>query len=118
MKRLILALCISCLLIDRANAELLVTEYVKMKSNPEVMTKFKDHLTGIAAGISLMNVRDISEGQSPAFCQPETLSLNQGNYVDILDNVIKNYPKMPPDFPVSAALLMGLIETFPCPGNK
>lgn len=78
------------------------------------------YILGLGRGYSWAN-----NEKEKLFCPPESLDLNQENYVSILNRTIEVIKKHPYDYeketkkwPIELLLLLGLKETFPCKNSQ
>ena len=94
-------------------AEPRVKDYDQLKDLPE----FKTYIGGVGTGFAWANAYLQLRGQKPLYCQPEKISLEWGNYLQVLDRKLKDddYMKQVPlDRFLGLVLLRALQETFPC----
>jgi hypothetical protein len=124
--KIILASIILLIISFNGNA-ITVEEYEKLKDTPNAVKEIT-MLVGIVGemGDSMltMNAKLVSLGRQEIYCQPEKMSMNGYNYVQIMEKEILNQKKIEKKSifdvqkaPIDMMLLDGLIETFPCP-NK
>ena len=92
-------------------SEILVKDYLKHKNEEQV----KSYVMGVGVGYGWSNVKLMIRGEKQLFCLPPNLSLNQQNYLTIIDDALKNSkPKEADDTPIELILINQLIKTFPC----
>jgi len=77
---------------------------------------FLIHINGIGEGYSFANARLAGERRPKIYCEPKS-GLKAEDYLLILKiemNNEKSISALPPDMPLEAVLLQGLINNFPC----
>ena len=88
-----------------------VSGYNSLKTG--ALTSLEIYIDGLSAGIEMSNIAISQMHEVNVFCPPETITLNTGNYMDIIDKEIKSN-KYEEDAPIEGVLFFGLIKTFPC----
>ena len=97
--------------VGNACAEPRMSQFAKMKT----VESFKFYLEGVGSGFSWYNVFIVQKGGEPIFCEPENMSLNHLNYINLIEHYSKTFPKLSSDdMPVNMILLYALVEAFPC----
>ena len=94
-------------------AEPRVKDYDHLKDMPE----FKTYIGGVGTGFAWANANLQFRGQKPLYCQPEKISLEWANYLQILDRKMKDddyLKRIPSDRFLGLVLLRALQEIFPC----
>lgn len=75
-------------------------------------------LTAAGSAFGVANAQTVALGGSPLFCVPQTLILNEKNYVSIFEKTLPRARKVfgdkYPTIPWEIILLDGLRVTFPC----
>ena len=87
--------------------------------NQDGVIMTKAYVLGLGEGIRATNVLI----NPRLFCPPPKLPLGVENFVDVLDRAIKDLSVRLPNPEVEAkdisvVLLRGLVDTFPCAGDK
>jgi hypothetical protein len=108
--------------ITNTHGDMSIDMYEKLKKSETDRMFLESYISGLGAGYRWFNSHlESQKSHKPLYCQPEMLSLNQHNFISILDNIInKNKEKAEMkkitsgDTPIEPLLLDGLIETFPC----
>ena len=92
-----------------------VPDYVAMKRGGASWDATRAYLKGVGDGLLAGNV-DLQHYKQPMhFCPPDTVQLNEYDYVDILDRMLKDSPSYNrPGNPVAVLLTIGLRRAFPC----
>ena len=109
----LLTLCILFGFVDNgASAEYKVKDYDQYKDSE----MFKSYISAIGRGYFWANVELAMRKQKLLYCQP-TIVVTGDNYLQILDDTIKEMRRKRPDLEnvlVEPVLLLGLQKTFPC----
>jgi hypothetical protein len=97
-------------------AEITVKEYQEGIADPRVAETIKTYITGLGTG--MVYVEAVTKG-TPLFCAPDKISINQGNFLEIINSQIKEREATigkegTARMVIGGILLKGLIETFPC----
>jgi hypothetical protein len=126
MKRTLLALLLCTVLrAEDPTTGLTVREYRKiMASNNEARkVPIEIFIRGLGEGMqwgAYMATR--KPGAVELYCLPDKLHLTPQNFMNIIDNEIREDQKKNPTLldeqPVALILLFGLMETFPCKETK
>ena len=99
-------------------ANIKAKDYVDYKNS--IHTNFtkediEKHIMSLAEAYSSSNAWNQSKKQERSFCAPEEVGLNLFNYIQIIDNEIKEFPHTLKDnHRLSLILLSGLGGSFPC----
>jgi hypothetical protein len=96
------------------SAEIFLSDYDAFKN----LEGFKNYIDGVGVGFEWANAN--VQGQK-IYCQPKQLSLNQENYLHMLDEAVKEWRRAPgtiPNPPVELLLLRKLQRVFPCEAPK
>jgi hypothetical protein len=92
-------------------ADILVSEYEKVKNTPD----FKTYIGGVAMGYGWANIDLRMSKQPPLYCMPSYRRLTVEKYLNLLEKELeKNKEIYNLDTPVEFILLKGLQKTFPC----
>ncbi|MDE2229000.1 MAG: hypothetical protein KGL11_08175 [Alphaproteobacteria bacterium] len=97
----------------QAHAQGVTVELYKKANGEDAKAVNKLFLTGVSAGLTSYSAYLMSQGKSPAFCVPATFALTGEQAETIMLRWAKKYPSKT-NWPVSMALMAGLMETFPC----
>ena len=92
---------------------------VKLENWEEFKKDYKSisevHIGGVGYGYSWANTALGGRGDTPFYCVPEKLVLNNRHYIEIIDReILRTEEPYSPDYPIELILLLGLINTFPC----
>lgn len=113
MKKICIAIIVLFMSATGASAELSLGEYGQIRGDEAKMDIIRTYINGVGVGIGWADTYMSENAGSHIFCQPEDLSLNAHNMVDILDREIKRF-EYNGNIPIELILLLGLIQTFPC----
>jgi hypothetical protein len=92
-----------------------VTDFLKFHDEPLGQVSTETEIMGIQKGfIEADAFLAKTRKEAPMYCQPETLSLNADQLVDMLRRGVKDDPDLDQGN-VASALLAVLRHTFPCP---
>jgi hypothetical protein len=99
-----------------------VKQYKAEMMSDATATLTKIYVQGLGDGITWANAAAQAEKKSAFFCQPDKLILGPQNYIDIIDQQIKERSTRMTaakldDSWIGVLLMMGLEETFPCKGR-
>jgi len=73
------------------------------------------YINGLGHGLQVANAELEMRNERQLYCAPPNLSMNQGNYVDLLESTLSNSKSPIPDnTDIDSVLLIGLQKTFPC----
>lgn len=98
---------------------LFITPIIAHALNVETYKKYshlelgKIYVSGLGGGFEWANAALESNNQKPLFCVPNKLALTQDNYLNILEDAIKE-TKNSNDMLIEPMLLIQLKKTFPC----
>ena len=81
--------------------------------------KFKTYINGVGEGMSWANSMLTIKKQPPLYCSPPTETMDENDYINIIDREIKRTSrtrKIDPNKPsaVEMILLFGLVVEYPC----
>ena len=110
----IIFLCISIPCISMSGELFQVKNYREMTKDRWKKELMMSHIAGIGVGFEFANAQLTASGQSTLYCPPENLPLRTENYMDILDEEIKQRENIAEYDYIGMALLEGLKKTFPC----
>lgn len=103
------------------NAQFTVKTYREFKDsrNNEIKTGMTSYIAGMGHAYMVANAHLNSQNNPMLFCQPDKLSLDVDNFVNILDIEIGDESKFLTESqlqstPIALLLLRGLEKTFPC----
>ncbi len=113
MKKICIAIMMLFLSATAANAEFSLDEYGQIRGDAVKMDIITTYINGVGVGFGWADTYMSENAGLHIFCQPEDLSLNASNMVDILDREIKRF-EYTGNIPIELILLLGLIQTFPC----
>ena len=80
----------------------------------ESIVAVKLHVAGIADGLSWANSAVQLNGGSRLYCPPDNLSLNDDNYINMIDSEIARSPSFDGNTYLGLVLLRALQRAFPC----
>ena len=112
LRRLIIALMLFTLTSSADAASVLFKDY-KAPRDAQEKTFLKIYLDGVKEGLLALNSELALEGRQPVFCMPGKLALN----VEQAEDIMMREAQMLGDVGriyVSAILVKGLQDTFPC----
>jgi hypothetical protein len=92
-----------------------VPDYVAAKRDGAGWNAMRAYLKGVGDGLLAGNV-DLQHYKQPMhFCPPDNVQLNEYDYVEILDRMLKDSPNYNrPGNPIAVLLTIGLRRSFPC----
>ena len=97
-----------------------VKKYEEMKNNHKSRAALALYIGGIGESYSWSNAIVTLRGDKNLFCPPLKISLNEGNYIDIVDKQVvkmkntKNKDAKAEEIPIELMMYYGLVEAFPC----
>ena len=125
MRTLVFGLLFVCLCRSELGADMSVADYQKnMRSNDRGKVEVtKVYIFGLGEGIRVANVMLVLKGDNPLFCSPPKLVFVTENFINILDQAIKEAsqqlsPVELSETEVSVILAKGLMDSFPCGPGK
>ena len=92
-----------------------VPDYVAAKREGVAWNAMRAYLKGVGDGLLAGNV-DLQHYKQPMhFCPPDGVQLNEYDYIEILDLMLKESPNYNrPGNPIAVLLTIGLRRSFPC----
>ena len=116
------ALCVMFLLTTSQAQAMTVAQFIalRIKKDATSHTVLLAHVRGLSEGLQWMQAAYVRDGKAPLYCVPETVTLTNVDYVQMLDKVlllpelqdqvVKNYNR-----PVLGGFLLNeLQERYPC----
>ncbi len=101
--------------VSRADA-MGVSYYQSLKEKDREALEF--YMEGVSQGLLWSQALSSIRHEVKVYCQPEGLSLNVENYIDVVDKTIEFYSEegkpVESDTPIEMLLMFGLERTFPC----
>jgi hypothetical protein len=98
-----------------ATAEITVGEFREAKARGGVKwSGIELYVNGVGTGFATANVALESEHKPPLYCQPDKLTLESNNYIEMLEQQIAER-KAADKVSINIVLLFALKATFPCP---
>ena len=97
--------------------------YEKMMRDPQQKEIAKAYVSGVAGAYQSINVDIVVHNKgTPLYCPPDGLTLNNQNYIDILESRLSEIVEMKAGKPfmkgyialIEPELLRGLQKMFPC----
>lgn len=80
---------------------------------PEDRKEIANWIGAMEIGLLWANVMLKNRGQPLLYCQPDHLTITDGQMIDMMRRAMKDNPKWG-DFPVGMMVLVTLQRTFPC----
>ena len=124
MKKLLAVIIIFLIWSNIAIAGLKVNTYLKAREgkNKEVNEFIDNNILGIGTGIFWLNASIESDfgkanNEKPTYCAPRKLTITKENYINFLDEEIKERKEMgilTGDEPIAMLIVMHLRKIFPC----
>jgi hypothetical protein len=119
----LVVLSVSVLAISPDVLAMNVKTYKEMQASDTGRNTVRAYIDGVGEGFGWANIKLDFDGNAKLFCTPPTLTLNNDNFLRILDDEIAlNAKAIAAEAlsvaPVEFLLLQGLQKTFPCPAKK